>query len=182
MGPGRAELVYVNLENWRAEEARRENPRQVMATKVGSKRRITVVREALIEDGPAWMDGSRTSWYVTCGDLGEVKIVPVRSATELVNLPTGALPLQEFANLAANESPGLAAELFGFLGQDAGPHTAHHTIGADIGPRLRAIFQLAQLDSLTYQDPEIGRGITIPAPVHRPRDPATVVGPDGVTW
>lgn len=183
MGQGREELVYQDIGNWRAEEAIRDDPREDMVANVGSKRRTSFTREALIEDGPAWKDGSRRSWYVTYSDLPvEVELVSVQTATELANLPAIAIPLQVFINLATLENPALAEELTEFLDEEAKAHTAHHTAGADIGPRLRALSRQAQLSYSSYQDSKIGQGITIPPVIHRPRNPATVVTADGVTW
>ncbi len=187
---------YIDVGESRVEEAGRieveqfrqvppedfTSPDLVVITTAGSKRRTSFTSAALVENGPDWTDGSRTAWFVTLDANGDTQLVSVENATELANLPSDAISAQEYANQIAVESPSLAAEFFGFLTEDASPHTAHHTTGADVGPRVRTIFQRDQLGSLVYQDSLIGQGISIPDIVRRPRDPATLVGDDQVEW
>lgn len=157
------------------------DPGQVEARAVGAKRRTTTIQTPLVENGPRWGKGVRSAWYFTVDDRAEIELVTVQTADELANLPENSLSAQEYINLISQESPVLAAQLAETL-LDPQHHTAHHTQGADVGPRVKAIFQQAKLISASFKDKNIGRDIVIPPVQRRPRNPATLTGSDGVTW
>ncbi|KKU46905.1 MAG: hypothetical protein UX62_C0003G0003 [Microgenomates group bacterium GW2011_GWA2_46_7] len=182
MGHNRQELVYEDIGDWRAEEAGREDPNIVEFTQAGAKRRTSFTREAVVEGGPNWVDGARTAWYIVVDQYGDTRLVAVNTSTELASLPANALPAGEYANQLAAEAPSLAADLFAFLAEAAESHPAHHTTGADVGPRTQAIFRREQLNGIGYQDPQIGKGITVPPARHHTRNPVSMVGADQVKW
>lgn len=157
------------------------NPIEIIAGATGANRRTITTGAPIVENGPPIKRGVRQGFYVMRNDLGDVALVQVESAGELAQLPQDALPAQEYLNLLEQEDPVIANELRQLL-TNPEHHTSHHTAGANIGDRVKSLFQKAKLNHIPQQDPQLGQGIEVVEVRHCPSNTTILTGYDQVVW